>query len=72
MKYLFGLAILLVCSGCATRSITFIYYPLVANPEAFDRDAEKECAKYEMKPILMGEGLAGFGRSSKMYQCVPK
>ena len=71
MKYLFSLAILLACSGCADRSVTFIYYTGLANPEAFDRDAERECAKYGMKPILADGWIADFGRSAKMYRCIP-
>ena len=72
MKYLFSLAALLACAGCA-RSITYTSYPGVANSAAIPRDAHKECAKYGMKPILFrGNGFTDFGRTTQTWECVPQ
>jgi hypothetical protein len=74
MKYLFSLfplAALLACAGCG-RSITYVYYPGVAHPETFPRDAEVQCAKYGMNSIFRGNGFSDFGRTTQTYECIPK
>jgi hypothetical protein len=74
MKYLFSLfplAALLACAGCA-RSITYVYYPGVAHSETFPRDAEVQCAKYGMNSIFRGNGFSDFGRTTQIYECIPK
>jgi len=70
MKYSALFVILLALPGCA-RSITYTYYAGSADPASFSREAEQECSKYAMKSIFVGSGLAGFGRSSQTYQCIP-
>ena len=74
MKYLFSLfsvAALLACEGCA-RSITYVYYPGVANTAAFSHDAEVQCGKYGMNSIFRGNGFSDFGRTTQTYECIPK
>jgi hypothetical protein len=71
MKYIVGLAALLLCSGCA-RSITFVYKPGVEDPSRFSALAERECDKYGQMSIFRGDGIADFGRSTKVYDCVQK
>ena len=72
MKYLFSLVALLACAGCA-RSITYTYYPGIADLAAISRDAHKECAKYGMKPILFrGNVFTDFGRTTQTWECVPQ
>jgi hypothetical protein len=74
MRFAIGLAALLLCSGCsyANRSITFVYYPRIANTSAFFRDAQRECEKYGMFAEISANGSSDFGRLTETYVCVAK
>ena len=72
MKYIAGIAVLLLCGGCTDRSVTFEFYPHVADTAAFPKIARQECAKYGMAAAFVGSNSDDFGRLKITYQCEPK
>lgn len=72
MKIVLGMAILLLCSGCATRTITLIYYPHIQDPSRFPEIARRECARYAQDAQPSGAGAADFGRLTQTFTCVPR
>jgi hypothetical protein len=72
MRYVVGIAIVFLCSGCASRTVTFKYYPGVASPREFPQDAQAECGKYGQAAVLAGNGWGEYGSATVTYRCDPK
>jgi len=72
MRYVIALLALFLVSGCANRTITYIYYPHVQNPRGFPELAQQECAKYGQTATLYGFGANGtdsYGRVTQTFIC---
>lgn len=52
MRYLVGMAVIFLCSGCTGRSVTYTHYPNATHIEDFEQRAIKECAKLGMQPVF--------------------
>ncbi|MGO8738115.1 hypothetical protein [Rhodoblastus sp.] len=73
MKPIFALAILLACSGCAYRDVTYYYYPNVHGTERFAQYAQRECAKFGLNAVLnFSSGRVGDGQAYVAYRCVER
>ncbi len=72
MKIVLGISISLLCSGCAGRSITLVYYPHVQDPGSFQALAQRECKRYGEDARHGGDGPINFGRLTETFYCVPR
>jgi hypothetical protein len=73
MRYVVGIAIVLMCSGCANnRTVTFKYYPGVGNTREFPLYAEAECGQFGQNAVPAGSGSAEYGSATITYRCDPK
>ncbi len=72
MRFVLGMAIVLLCSGCATRTITLVYYPQLQDPNKLPAIAQRDCARYNLEAQEAGQGIADFGRLTQTYNCVPR
>lgn len=76
MRTVLLIAMLLGLSGCASRDITFIYYPNAPYNGTFPRsqefyaEAEKECGRYGMTAVYYWKTYADFDRVKVIYNCV--
>jgi hypothetical protein len=76
MRIVFLIGMLLALSGCASRDITFIYYPNAPHNGTFPRsqdfyaEAEKECGRYGMAAVYYWNTYADFDRVKVIYNCV--
>jgi hypothetical protein len=76
MRIVFLIGTLLALSGCASRSITFLYYPNAPLNDKFPRaqdfyaEAEKECGRYGMTAVHYWDTYADFDRVKVIYNCV--
>jgi hypothetical protein len=70
MKVIVALATVLICSGCASKTVDIYYYPNIESPEKFPRIAQKECAKSGLDAVqTFGTINWGGGRSRMTFQC---
>ena len=73
MKRIFALAILLACSGCSYRDVTYYYYPNVHGTERFPEYAQRECAKFGMDAALsFSSRRETDGQAYVAYHCVER
>jgi hypothetical protein len=76
MRTVFLIGTLLTLTGCASRDVTFLYYPNAPRsdrfpqPSQFYAEAEKECARYGMKAVHYWDTYADFDRLKTIYSCV--
>jgi hypothetical protein len=76
MRIVFVIGTLLTLTGCASRDVTFLYYPNAPpndrfpRPSQFYAEAEKECARYGMKAVHYWDTYADFDRVKTIYNCV--
>jgi hypothetical protein len=76
MRIVFLIGALLALSGCASRDVTFFYYPNAPQNSTFPPAsqfyavAEKECGRYGMKAVHYWDTYADFGRVRVIYNCV--
>jgi hypothetical protein len=70
MKVVVALAAVLICSGCASKTVDLYYYPNVQSTEHFSRIAQKECAKIGLDAVpQFGAINWSGGRSYVSFQC---
>jgi hypothetical protein len=70
MKVIVALATVLICSGCASKTVDVYYYPNIQSPEHFPRIAQKECAKFGLEAVqTFGAINWGGGRSYVSFRC---
>jgi len=73
MKVIVAIASLLMCCGCASKSVNLYYYPNVQNPERFPRIAQKECAKFGLDAVQdFGALNWGGGRGYVSFHCAAR
>ena len=78
MRIVFLIGTLLALTGCASRDVTFLYYPNAPHSGTFPRPSQDStprrkgnAARYGLKAVHYWDTYADFDRLKVIYNCVP-